>query len=347
MGTWQMPTPEPDGAATGAETFVWPPKPVSPQAATRSAPSSLPGHGPYPEDPNEEQQHSAKSEPRDPNPPRTAAEYLQVLRGSPRWWTQIERVWLDPLAAPLAERVALESWVPDGPGAYCPRCGVSVAARHWSRKGCEDCMSARLPWERVVRIGEYAGATKRWVREVKFTRSRRLGLDLGRVLGQAVREQLLHEFGTMPRCVLVPVPSTIWRRLSRGIDHTQVLAIGAASVLNAPIVQPLRRKHRPSQTTLPPSRRPANVKGAFGVRFRVLDCASEVVILIDDVTTTGSTMRAAARAARAWTRTSTYSERKANPGEPGERRKLPVIWAAMVAHTPKEGHDAPDVDDES
>jgi predicted amidophosphoribosyltransferase len=95
--------------------------------------------------------------------------------------------------------------------------------------------------------------------------------------------------------VLVPVPISTARRLSRGIDHAAVIARGAGAVLGVPVVNGLRRKHGPAQSRLPASRRKTNLSGVFSPRSGP-DLRDMNVIIVDDVTTTRATLMGACRA---------------------------------------------------
>jgi predicted amidophosphoribosyltransferase len=178
------------------------------------------------------------------------------------------------------------------------------------------------------------------VHEVKFTRWRRLGHDLGRLLGDALAAQMRAAgLAAGAKVLLVPMPTTFWRRFARGIDHTLVLARGAAPRVGARIARPIRRAHRPSQTTVAPSARGANVAGAFGLRractrrWGTLLREAELVIVLDDVATTGSTLRGAVRAVREAIREAR------GPGW----ATYPLIWAAVVAKTPAGHHDGDEI----
>jgi predicted amidophosphoribosyltransferase len=209
------------------------------------------------------------------------------------WWRTIETVWLGLTRASLAERAVDEGWMPDPLSAYCWRCATSVGAHEAIAEGCPACRERRLPWSRAVRLGEYTGLVREVVHEVKFTAWRRLGMDAGRLLG----DQLLPLLERVDRnnVVIVPVPSTFRRRMARGIDHTLVLSRGVRLVTGAPIARALQRRHRPSQVGLPMTERRQNVSGSMRLR-RGTNLAGKLVIVLDDVRTTGATMTEACRA---------------------------------------------------
>jgi len=99
--------------------------------------------------------------------------------------------------------------------------------------------------------------------------------------------------------VVVPVPLHPRKLRARGYNQSAVLARHIARALGRPTTPSLLRRTRdtPSQTALSARARAANVTGAFAVAQpeRVLDL---VVLLVDDVWTSGATARAAAAALR-------------------------------------------------
>lgn len=223
-------------------------------------------------------------------------------------------MWLDPVAEPLARRAAAAEWTPDGPGDYCDRCGRDIGAFESNEVGCAACAQSRLPWSRFVRLGRYEPPLSDWICEVKFTRWPVLGLELGRLLGRVIRQAGIDP--TPGRAVIVPMPTTIRRRLSRGIDHAGIIARGVSEEVGPPIARLLARSHRPSQRAVPFDRRPSNVAGSLRLR-RGAAVPAGTILLVDDVMTSGATMRAAARALLAG----------------AARRNGPEVWACALGVT--------------
>jgi len=92
--------------------------------------------------------------------------------------------------------------------------------------------------------------------------------------------------------VAVPVPLHGSRRRERGFNQ----AADLARHLGLPVVHALARVRRTAtQTDLPAAQRHRNVRGAFAATAAAVAIADAVVILVDDVSTTGATLTACAR----------------------------------------------------
>jgi ComF family protein len=88
----------------------------------------------------------------------------------------------------------------------------------------------------------------------------------------------------------VPVPLHPFRRRERGFNQAEDLA----QHVGLPMVAALRRVRRTvAQADLPAARRHGNVKGAFAARHG-RSVSGKIVVLIDDVSTTGATLDACA-----------------------------------------------------
>jgi predicted amidophosphoribosyltransferase len=158
----------------------------------------------------------------------------------------IEETWLGLTTPPLEDRLAAAGWTPDASEAYCDRCGSTVGPHEADVAGCPACRERKLPWERMVRLGEYRGVLRDVIHEVKFTRWRRLGDQVGRLLGGSVGAAIAEAGMDTARTALVPVPSSFRRRMARGIDHALVICRGIAAETGLEIQPILSRRHGPS-----------------------------------------------------------------------------------------------------
>jgi len=95
--------------------------------------------------------------------------------------------------------------------------------------------------------------------------------------------------------LLVPVPAHATRVRERGFDVTEMWTRTLAATQGLPWARALVRwRATPPQAGLDRSRRLANVRGAFAPGAEASVVAERRVALVDDVVTTGATVRAAA-----------------------------------------------------
>ncbi|MFI4915211.1 MAG: ComF family protein [Phycisphaerales bacterium JB060] len=236
----------------------------------------------------------------------------------------IERSMLSDTPGPL-EALRQSGFVADDPDAYCPRCGRSVGPGEFSHGDCGSCRNVKkVAWDGFVRLGVYELALREALHDFKFDRWHAVGEHLGVALGAAVAERLRlvarhagePEEAVLGRTLVSPVPMSFWRRASRGIDHATCLARAVGKGSGVPCRRLLVRQHRPTQTGLSAAARKRNLHGAMRpIVDREALRGVRVIVLVDDVTTTGATLVEACRAIRALS------------GSRGE----PVILAACIA----------------
>lgn len=130
------------------------------------------------------------------------------------------------------------------------------------------------------------------VQDFKYRGYDRLAVALGRTLGREMMEAGFFEGVEM----IQPVPMSILRQARRGYNQAEMIARGVSEVTGIPICDNLRTKlfHR-SQTHKDAAAREASMKGAFRV-VHPEELEGRGVVLLDDVCTTGSTLRDAGRA---------------------------------------------------
>lgn len=148
----------------------------------------------------------------------------------------------------------------------------SAAAMFWFVGGTE--------WQRIVHNFKYHG---RWFFAQK--------------MGEWMGEELLDSGNFADIDLIVPIPLHYRRRLHRGYNQSEQLALGVGRKMGAECdFRSVRRCHyNDSQTSKSRSERWENVEEIFEVR-RVEKLRGKHILLIDDVLTTGATMASCASA---------------------------------------------------
>ncbi len=212
-----------------------------------------------------------------------------ALRDMPREYSR-------PRAAslPALRPLALSATLCESQGALCPFCLTGREIPH-----LDGLRAASL----------YDGAVRQAILALKFRGQRRVASPLADLLAACCR----HE--TLSADLIVPIPLHANRRRERGYDQARLLAQPLGRLLQRPVRTDLlvRTRATRAQMTLSASERHTNVAGAFVLTSPAVRAAlsGKRILLLDDVTTTGSTLDAAAAALR-----------EANPA---------AIWGLAVA----------------
>lgn len=136
--------------------------------------------------------------------------------------------------------------------------------------------------------GLHEGVLRDLVLELKYGRNRPLGVAMGRALGRIFPKPECH--------VLTPIP--LHRESDRGYNQSMAIARGLSLEWEIPVADGLRWKEdRAAQTSLDEKERRGMPADALLGRGNIL--AGKKVTLVDDVSTTGTTLGRAARGVEA------------------------------------------------
>ncbi len=178
-----------------------------------------------------------------------------------------------------------------------PRCAACDGETRLLSVFCPSCAhtatSAVRGLERPSAALIYGGAVARAITRMKYE-SRP---DLARPLGDLLWRALEPHAGSLRGCLVVPVPLHPSRLAERGFNQSALLARRVAKHLGAPLSPRAltRTRETRQQTTLDRAARARNVEGAFEVRPSAL-VEGRVILLVDDVMTTGATLDASEKA---------------------------------------------------
>jgi ComF family protein len=177
---------------------------------------------------------------------------------------------------------------------YCGLCGRPLPPGVRFADDCSECRSG-TPLDSCRSPFVYAPPVDELVKQFKFNGNYAAGdYLLKAALERAQTDREL--FALFPECdAIVPVPLHPIRRIRRGFNQSEHIARGFSRLWGIPISKTLaRRRNTPPQSKLSKQERMRNVSGAFALR-KSSDARGKKVILVDDVMTTGSTMKECAR----------------------------------------------------
>ena len=175
-------------------------------------------------------------------------------------------------------------------GERCWRC----SARSALGKTCQRCRSFGGPLF-VWITTDYDDTARTLVRRFKFGQQRPVAEALARLMADT-----FHQFNPVASAgyLLVPIPTATRRVRERGFDHTALLARTLSRQLGLDSSRALGRLGQARQLGALRTARLAQAEGSYYVRLPT-HIKGRPILLVDDVVTTGGTLRAATKALRA------------------------------------------------
>jgi len=184
---------------------------------------------------------------------------------------------------------------------YCVRCGRTTGAHEATERGCSACLHQRFAWRRLTRLCAYQDPVPQWFKAMKYQGQWPIAQALGAELAEQISGRSDQVF---PDWLVTHVPMHPLRRWARGYDQAQLIAQAIAAGLaglakdqqrvHVPLLRRVQRT--PKQSRVEADQRTANVKNAFAVA--PVDLTGRRVLLVDDVKTSGATLKACSRALR-------------------------------------------------
>ncbi len=188
----------------------------------------------------------------------------------------------------------------------CARCGdtvdrLAIDLAEAEGPSCRTCRLAAPPFVRAVSYGPYTGRMREAVHALKYQKLHPASRRLGRMLASAVAQL---QPATGDDLLVVPVPLHRSKRSERGFNQTSLLAAAAVRALRESHPQwrltlasgvLVRHRATGSQAGLTPRQRRLNVRNAFRVPNPAA-LAGRHILVVDDILTTGATVRSASRA---------------------------------------------------
>ncbi len=168
----------------------------------------------------------------------------------------------------------------------CLRCGVHISDK--GREYCQRCEKLPKSFERNLALMDYSDEiAARMMWDIKYNNKREyadfLALEMGRHFARHIIDW---------KCeAIIPVPVHPSRKRKRGYNQTAVMAKRLGALLDIPVDESalIRTKKTIAQKKLSKEERYQNLKAAFAAGESAGGYRS--VLLLDDIYTTGATMR--------------------------------------------------------
>ena len=170
----------------------------------------------------------------------------------------------------------------------CLRCGepINIHSNY-----CLTCKNTHHHFKKNISCFTYEPPISNLIIKYKFNNAKYLGnIFSSFMLQKCIEANIIPD-------IIIPVPLHSARIKERGFNQAELLCKDFANKINKPILSNclVRIKNTPKQSTLSPSDRLNDVKDAF----KVVDNSqikNKIILLVDDVYTTGATLSACAQA---------------------------------------------------
>lgn len=171
----------------------------------------------------------------------------------------------------------------------CCKCGTVLNGHE---KICGDCLRETPPFDYTFALCDYVAPIAKLILDLKFQHQ----LIYAKILGELMAEKLKHRREKLPQCI-IPVPLSKKRLRERGFNQAIELAKPISKCLHIPteINCCWRTRHTEAQAMLLAKHRHKNIKNAFVVKESL---KAKHIAIVDDVVTTGHTIRELSRMLR-------------------------------------------------
>lgn len=174
-----------------------------------------------------------------------------------------------------------------------PLCRIcSSPLRQENRSLCPNCAKKDSPLKKAVSITAYKEPMVRLLHLFKYKNYDYLGEFFSHLM---IRHLLKIKLDLSSYELIVPVPMRPFKRKERGYNQAKLLAKQISNHFQIPLRDDIiyQKKNKPSQTKLRKHQREEAMEGIFEAKE---DLKDKNVVLIDDILTTGSTLRECALA---------------------------------------------------
>jgi ComF family protein len=174
----------------------------------------------------------------------------------------------------------------------CPRCGIPFAGANGGSHLCGDCLVSKSAYSAARAVGHYESTLLEAIHRFKYNGR----ISVGEILGKLMAEFAYPDVNVGDYSLIMPVPLHSKRLRERGFNQSVILAREISKRLHISLDFMTLRRHvyTEPQISLGKKEREANVHGAFSVTDPA-KVKGQRIILVDDVYTSGSTVKECAQ----------------------------------------------------
>ena len=173
---------------------------------------------------------------------------------------------------------------------YCRRCAEPFDPRAFHDPLCRSCREAKTNFDCARAAWLYEGAARGAIHKLKYDGKTALAERLAPILCRTVRNDDTLQLVRFDLIAAVPLHAR--RQRKRGFNQSELLAQSLSQELDVPFGRALERtRATPSQVGLNRRERQSNIQGAFAMAPECKLAPNARVLLVDDVFTTGATLR--------------------------------------------------------
>lgn len=182
----------------------------------------------------------------------------------------------------------------------CPKCSTSLSSLLCTSQICSVCEKNamdgythpkcrnRYALDRLLSLYYYQGVIRKMIKQIKYH-------FVSDLVNTVVSEESREVLQITEPMTLVPIPLHPSRLRYRGFNQAELLSTSLSRITSLPVRTDLLQRHRstlPQVSMMDKEKRLANMKGAFTV---VSSRVPDKIIFVDDVWTTGATLREAGK----------------------------------------------------
>ena len=167
----------------------------------------------------------------------------------------------------------------------CILCGSPFLTEGDDNHRCGNCIKEIPPFDIAASLFYYEEKMALAIQKLKYSKKSSLAAHLGKLLSE-------HPITENVFDLIIPVPLHLSRLKERGFNQSQLIAKELGNNISCNVKASLLERAKPTlpQVGMKRKERVQNVKGAFQLR-KDADLRGKSILLIDDVFTTGATVR--------------------------------------------------------